>query len=35
MNTARHPYTRHRIASTRIDNDLYENYYWVEPSELV
>ena len=24
-----------RITTTRHDNELYENYYWVEPEELL
>ena len=35
MNFIRHPHGHHLITATRVTEDLYENYYWVDPEELV
>jgi len=28
-------HTTHMITTTRVTDDLYENYYWVNPEELI
>ena len=35
MNMRAHQQTSSMIASTRLDRDVYENYYWVEPTDIM
>jgi len=35
MDIIAHQQTTTMIATTRLDRDVYENYYWVKPADIM